>query len=765
MSVAPPNAELTPAIRGALAAVRRRIRTYVWVEGVAMIIAALGIAFWLGMAWDWSFEPSAAARRAALIVAAGVMLFVGYHYLLRRVFVPISDTSAAVLLERRFPELREHLITAVDIAGGGETGVNYHRQLVDETTRAADASIGSVQVSRLFNHTPLLRAVGLAVAVVISLATFAVGARDVFGFWMQRIALSEEPWPRRVHLEVVGFPPDSSGQRTHKLAQDEDLELLVHASTDGFEAPDEVEIRFRLADGRKGRDSLIRVGDATANQSGSQLFRYGFKHVASDMEFDIVGGDDRVRDLHLQVVDRPELFAIELECIYPNYLARDSRRLPVTGGMRIPQGAQLILHANSTKPLTAARVRTSKDKEDRKLTIDDASSDKLAWDYGTLAADDVLIVNVTDTDGVVSREPYRISLSVVNDEVPQVAVRLAGIGSAITPDAILPITGKVTDDYGLDRVWIDYQVDGGLVSTRPLAVQPHGEPAIEKFDAFDTRATDSATGRRVLELKRKQRLALTLKASDRFDLTSEPRAGSSQQFMLDVVTPADLLALLERRELALRQRFEAIYEKLTDTRNLLSRVESNDSAADGTTSQPSTGGEQKNSVENGEASGDVATSASQRMLSRRRLRVSGSLQNVVQATDEVQGVAEAFDDLGAELVNNRIDNPDLRSRLGEQIAQPLHQIAEQRMPELERQLKLVEEHIADSAATAPELKKSIAEADAVLVAMRQVLDKMLELETYNEVVALLRGIITDQDEITRRTIERRKEKAKDLLEN
>ena len=29
--------------------------------------------------------------------------------------------------------------------------------------------------------------------------------------------------------------------------------------------------------------------------------------------------------------------------------------------------------------------------------------------------------------------------------------------------------------------------------------------------------------------------------------------------------------------------------------------------------------------------------------------------------------------------------------------------------------------------------------------MRQVLDHMLELETYNEVVSLLRGIITDQD--------------------
>ena len=73
----------------------------------------------------------------------------------------------------------------------------------------------------------------------------------------------------------------------------------------------------------------------------------------------------------------------------------------------------------------------------------------------------------------------------------------------------------------------------------------------------------------------------------------------------------------------------------------------------------------------------------------------------------------------------------------------------------------MEEKIEDPAATAPELKKAIAQADEVLVAMRHVLDRMLELETYNEVVTLLRDIITDQDEINRRTKERQKDKLKD----
>jgi hypothetical protein len=760
--------ELPRSVRRMLDAVRRRIRAYVWFQGLAITIIALGLIFWLGLAADWLFEPSPTIRRIGLIAAGGIACYICYRYLLRRIFVPISDTTAAILLERRFPALKDHVITAVDVASIPPHAAAYHPDLVAQTNEAADTAITKVNPRDLFNRRPLVRSVTAAAALVASLVLFAVLSRDIFSFWLQRIALSETPWPRRVHLEVVGFPPTATGDRTHKLAQDDDFELLVHASTNGYDVPKEVEIRYRLADGRRGRDALTRVGEAAASREDYQLFRYEFKHVVGNMDFDVVGGDDRVRDLHLQVVDRPELAAIELECVYPKYLARQPRRLPVTGGMRIPEGTKLTLYANSTKPLTTARVHAAKDKKETALALAENGPQKINYDYGTLTADDVLLITVTDTDGVATREPYRVSLSAVKDEVPQVAVRLSGISTAITPDAVLPVVGKITDDYSLYRAWYEYQIDSSAAVARPLAQQPNGQPTLDKFDSFDTRAIDPATGTRAIQLKPKQRLTLTLKAADRYNLDAQQQpsktppahAGSSPQFTLDVVTPADLLALLERRELALRQRFEAIYEKLTDTRNLLSRVGS-DEAAPKSPEPPASTPTKKTEV----ASESDPASNVEHLLSRSRLRVSGSLQNVVQSTDEITGVAEAFDDLGEELINNRIDNSDLKARLGEQIAGPLHQIAQQRMPQLAAQLKLVEEHIEDPAATAPELKKSIALADRLLVEMRRVLDRMLELETYNEVVSLLRDIISDQDQINKRTKEQQKDRLRSLFQD
>jgi hypothetical protein len=101
--------------------------------------------------------------------------------------------------------------------------------------------------------------------------------------------------------------------------------------------------------------------------------------------------------------------------------------------------------------------------------------------------------------------------------------------------------------------------------------------------------------------------------------------------------------------------------------------------------------------------------------------------------------------------------------LREQIAQPLHRIGNQRMPQLAAQLKLVEENLP-ARAVQPELAKAIATADQILVEMKEVLDRMLELETYNEVVALLRGIISDQEEINRRTKDRQRARFRSLFE-
>jgi hypothetical protein len=480
------------------------------------------------------------------------------------------------------------------------------------------------------------------------------------------------------------------------------------------------------------------------------------KHRTSDMTLDVVGGDDRVRDLVLKVVDRPELVGMEINCEYPAYLNRPARRLPVVGGMRIPEGSRLTFFAAATKPLTSVEFRSANHSELHQQLTNDTPQETLAWQYGVLSADDVLIINFVDTDGVECREPYRVSLSSVLDEPPQIAVRLAGIGTAITPDAVLPFAGQVTDDYGLDRIWFSYQVDDGPEHERPFEHQPSGQLQLTELERFDTRPSNGRSQETKLLLKPGQVLHLSIQASDFYDLGESPRAGRSAQFTLDVVSVSQLLALLERRELELRQRFEAIIAKLTDTRNLLSRIDFKDEVDQ---SQNTSAEDPQNAQSDGTSPADSA----ERARARRRLRLAGAQQNVTQSSHEVLGVAESFDDIYDQLENNRVDNADLKSRIHEQIALPLRALGEHRMTELDAKLQLVERQITNVDKAVPAIAESVKLADQILVDMQHVLDRMLELESYNEVVALLRDIIHDQGELSERTKQRQADRLRDLF--
>ena len=76
----------------------------------------------------------------------------------------------------------------------------------------------------------------------------------------------------------------------------DDYDLQVLASiADGHQAPGEVEVRWRLADGRRGSGPMLKIGEA-APAATSATIRYTFK-VTSDLKFDVIGGDDRIRNL------------------------------------------------------------------------------------------------------------------------------------------------------------------------------------------------------------------------------------------------------------------------------------------------------------------------------------------------------------------------------------------------------------------------------------------------------------------------------------
>ena len=156
-----------------------------------------------------------------------------------------------------------------------------------------------------------------------------------------------------------------------------------------------------------------------------------------------------------------------LDCELPAYIGRRQPPLPVSGVMQIPMGSRVTVRAGAAnKDLVRVQVNAVVDDRSCRRRLQTAqeamlAADRRGFSYALppLMKDTTLLFTLTDTDGIKGREPVRLVLVPLPDQPPQMAVQLDGIGTAVTPQARIPAVGRITDDYGIGRVWFEHAVD------------------------------------------------------------------------------------------------------------------------------------------------------------------------------------------------------------------------------------------------------------------------------------------------------------------
>ncbi len=743
-----PYTKLEPAIESLLARLRRRIRAYVWADGLAAAIVLLGASFWASLALDWLFEPPRPLRVVLLAGVGAGLLYLIYRLLYARLSVRLHDRNMAVLLERRFGQFHDSLLTSVELSERPDHAAEFNSEMLARAHRQALAGADQVNLNEVFNGGPLARRVSLAVALIATVGLFTVAAPNALGTWARRsLFLSNELWPRSTHLSVDGF--GDSGRV--KIARGSDWNLVVHADAAlGRVVPEIVEVRYSTAEGVRGRENMSREGVVAQGQGQTQPYAYAFKSVLTPLEFYVAGGDDREGPFQLEVVDSPTLSGMTLRCEYPSYMHRAARDIPVAGLMQVPRGTQVTILATANKPLVSVQIDdVAQEAAPVTHRIEIAAESGLPQDefefaLGKLDADKTLLFTLSDVDGIKSREAVRLALSAVPDEPPQLNVVLKGIGTAITPAARLPASGEVKDDYGVSRIWFDYHLDEAESQQRPFDTEAKGEEQLTLSGVMELGE---------LKLQPKQRFHFAVQAADSCTLPGGANVGSSQRYALDVVTPEQLRSILEARELLLRRRFETMIEELTDTRDLLAGIELKSAAP---SAPPSAESPSPDNV------AEVEVAAAQRLSPA--VQLERVVQNSERSRHEVAELGVAFDDIREELINNRIDTEELKSRLKEGIADPLKAIAAEGFPPMLEKLKQLGGQMADPPQAVKTRTESLAQIDAILVEMQGVLGKMLELETFNEALDMLRQIIENQEQVNEETKKQQKKDLRSLIE-
>lgn len=773
-----------------------------------MAVLFLGLAFWGMLAAD---ELHFAARRLELplwfrrvVLAAGGagLAWLLWTRIVFRLIRPLEPRSLALLLERKFPELSERLITAVELGHQPLERNAVSNAMLQQTLRDLSLQIHSLDISPVFDIRPLRRGLLISCVLLISVIGFGVVNAQAMSRWYAAY-IGGEPdyWARfrkqSLKIRVVTQPGDRirefDSQQMYKHPRGGDLSLQIES--DRLESsPAQVTLQWRsLADTGRTRGSVALLPTSTG------MFRHTLEDVSSEHRLWFRGGDYANGDpFRVVIVDPPRIEQISLQCDYPSYMGQDSLEdrplIPTGTQVSLPAETRFELQLRSNKPLLSADVRTEafelsigyqrdadgsfrprpgqltlKEQgttESRVIALEPRHSEQClpgdrttivipAWmtsgaeellqsiDVRTafpipLSTQSELQIQLVDHDDVDSQELAALTIVGIPDEAPTVEVRRRGVRNVVTRTASIPLTGTIRDDYGVAEAGFEYRVDALDLKHISFQNPPRGQRE------FTLAAMPQEAAERFsvlpLELKEGQKLSLTVVAADADDHTG-PHRVHGETFDFLIVSPEELLGRLYDQEVNLRARLEQILEETSRIqRDLTEQLQRADDRSKLQAIAPATASERVD-WEAQLRQLDVALSAG----------AERNLHMVRKNHAECRSIEVAFGDIREEMVNNRVDTQTLLDRIDGGIIAPLKSINETNYTDVDQRLGLFRLREEQKQNPRDALNDSLASIGQLIERLKKVLSEMRERESINDLKKRLQELIDRYEKLNEAT--------------
>jgi hypothetical protein len=326
-----------------LGSLRRTVRRLFLLEGLLALLFGIAGGIAVSFVIDYFLVLPLAVRGVFLLGAVVGLARAAHVHLVARLRRRLSDEEVASLVERTYPDLRQSLMTAVELSRpGSETAAYVSPALIRTVVEEVEGRVGRLRVDEVCSLRQLSARASLGVVAVAVLAAAVVADPVLSRIWLRRnVLLSAESWPQATELELVlpALPIT--------VAAGDPLEIVVRAVRG---SPEAVELRH----GEPGSPDRLEV--LASNASGS--FRKAFENVWKPFRFTVAGGDDEIGPFDVDVKLRPriDMQAISIWCDYPTYT-----RIPATpkedplrhGNLKVPTGTVVRYRMGANLPVRA----------------------------------------------------------------------------------------------------------------------------------------------------------------------------------------------------------------------------------------------------------------------------------------------------------------------------------------------------------------------------------------------------------------------------
>jgi hypothetical protein len=771
--------ELPLVIRQTLDRLRHVIQRYVVLQAAVLALIAAICLFWLTGFLDYfpvMMGASESPRWARVVMLALVVLTLGwivYRFGWRKWWVRWKDSSLALLLERRYPELGHSLVTTVQAAQPeielrDAAGLPADEILREATRRQAMTVIEGMDVERVLQWQPLRGQLGV-LGGLLAVSLLAVLWQPMWAWhWTKRLfALSDTAWPRMsslgidgIEIDIPSFSDEEGNQRYVRSFRDgmasiprgQNGRFLAYADLRAKKVPEACVLAYRSFDGVQGRATLVRR--ETSLDGGRQAFVLEgppMQAIDQSLAMSLRGGDARIAGLRLEVIDPPQVVQLKLAVKYPEYLRRRKNstwldeELDFRMGMRLPEGTELALVGLANMPLARCEGRWAYTDSDgqsisRKQEVA-CQSPQFRLPMGVLRANSLFEIRLWEQSGHCSTKVQQYVIGIIPDELPSVDLVLDGIGTAVTENAVLPVVADCRDDHDLAEGWLELETSAENRWQQSLEISSAGQ-AKQLVDLRTLR--DS----RQFLLNAGQNLSVNLYAKDYFDLDDQRRVGRASPIQLAIVTADQLLVILDRRELAMRGRLELVISEFNQLQELLVRIRQTNREL--LAAKPAVV-ESTDPTGSEEAPGDRLQSP----------RAQQAVMQLEKSAGELLGIEKEIQQIHQELIHNRIDSKDRQERLEGRVRQPLQAVREGSFNELQQRTKAMEKALEKGPLAEATIAATIVTLEETLAALDSILKAMIDLQDFNEVVDMVRSMVDDQGRLIDRTKAEQKQRLLD----
>lgn len=422
-----------------------------------------------------------------------------------------SPAAVAAFLEKKFPQLDNHLINRVLFANEHSQS-SWLRSYLNEGV----PGLSALPLHEIKNRR--LRKRG-AIAVAAAALLLAVPALVLGNAWtvaMQRVLNPFSRLSPPTFATVLAVTPASK-----TIVQGSGIDLVVKATG---RAGQFVDLDLYPADDKR---STVRVGQFKAT-GAEEEFPYRVSKIATSLRYRFKVGDAYPTDTYtIDTVPPLALSALRLTVTPPGYTSLAPLTFDaLTNSVTIPVRSKVTFQIACNRPAETAQVLL--DKETLTLT---PGADKANWSGDIVITDGALFqIAARDTFGLEMRVPVRFAL--IEDRAPSIRLMIPSAAKAVLPPNAAPVVQfEVSDEYGLGKVRMERVNKGAKPGTEGEVLKEWDLAGQKSFNEKWTGSLEDVSASSALRI-----VAYDTAAGD------TPNRTVSQQILFEMTTLSSQLA-------------------------------------------------------------------------------------------------------------------------------------------------------------------------------------------------------------------------------